>query len=226
MRAVAILAGMTVCLVAAGRAEALPVVFERLPANPFQAGTFFSDVDHPREATTFFSLGSSASIASITWWGGYSGLGSVPSGATSEFVIRLYAENGHGGPGLLPFYEVAVSPTVTDIGGIVRSFRFAASLPTELEIPGGVPLWLAIVDVDPARPTFAWRKSTEAWFSYSRSDLGYGWNAAQGLGSFRLESTAVPEPGTAALTLLGLSALGFRYRRRLPDTPHVSRGCC
>ncbi len=206
----AICAGMAFCLFVAGRAEALAVVFEQLPADPFTAGTFFSDADQPREAATGFSLTSSASIASIVWWGGYSG--SSPIGESSDFVIRFYAEDAGGGPALAAFYEAAVSTRVTDIGGIVPSFRFAAALPVALDLPGGAPLWLAIVDVDSTRPTFGWRKTTEAETSYSRPAPGFGWAEAPGLASFRLEATAIPEPGTALLALLGFSLLGIGHR--------------
>lgn len=213
MRAVAMLVGIALGLTAAGRAEAFPFVLERPPADPFTAGTFFSDQDHPREAATPFSLGSPVSISSLVWWGGYFGLGTPPGAGTSDFVIRLYGGGPFGEPEALALHEVAVVASVTELGGVVTSFRFEAALPTALALPAGVPLWLAIVDVDPARPTFAWRKSTEGEASYSRSGPGFAWNETPGLASFRLVGTIVPEPGTAMLAALGLSVLGAGARR-------------
>lgn len=213
MKSLAMVVGVVLGL-AAYRADALSVVLEQSPADPFSAGTFFSDLDHPRSAATPFFLTSSASVASLVWWGGYFGLGPAPADGSSAFVIRLYATNGFGKPESHPLHEVAVTASVSAIAAIVPSFRFEATLPAALDIPAGILLWLAIVDVDPTRPTFAWRKSTEYGTSYSRAEPGFPWNETSGLGSFRLEGTAVPEPGTGVLALLGLSVLAIRSRRR------------
>jgi hypothetical protein len=223
MKSVAALVGVVLGLAAAGRADAAPVLLEQPAADPTVAGTFFSDVDQPREAATPFALAEDASITSIVWWGGYFGVGSVPSVGTSDFVIRLYATDAFGGPAALPLQEVAVSTSVTSIpGAAVPSFQFEASLPASLDVMAGVPLWLAIVDVDPTRPTFAWRKSTESGSSFSRAGAGFAWDETPGFGSFRLEGTVVPEPGTAVLSLLGFSALGLGRRRRVPSASSFS----
>ncbi len=220
MRSLALLVGIVFGLTAAGGADALSVVFERPPADPFTAGTFFSDVDHPREAATPFALANDASIVSLVWWGGYFGLVPVAGGGTSGFVIRLYATNVFGAPASLPLHEIVVTASVSAVAGVVPGFRFETSLPAALDLPSGVPLWLAIVDVDPTWPTFAWRKSTELGTSFSRSGPGFGWHDSAGRGSFRLEGASVPEPGTALLALLGLSALGVGSRRRNPGQRH------
>ena len=220
MKSLALLVGLALGVAAAARADALPVVFEQPPADPFVAGTFFSDRDHPREAATPFVLANDSSITSLAWWGGYFGIAPVPSGPTSSFVILLYETDAFGAPSVLPLHEIAVSASVSEVAGVMQSFRFEATLPSALELPGGVPLWLAIVDVDPTRPTFAWRKTTEAGLSWSRAGAGFSWNEAPGLASFRLEGTTVPEPGTAALAALGLSVLGIRARRRTAGTRH------
>jgi hypothetical protein len=97
--------------------------------------------------------------------------------------------------------------------GPVTEFRFTAHLDASIDVPGGVPLWISIVDVDPARPTFAWRKSTEAGTSFSRASADFAWGATPGIASLELQGSTVPEPATSALFGLGLGALAVRHRR-------------
>ncbi len=216
MKSLALLVGVALGLASAVRADALTVLLDQPPADPFAAGTFFSDRDHPREAATPFSLERDSSITALAWWGGYFGITPLPGTSTSSFLIRLYETDAFGAPAALPLHEVEVTASVTEIAGVMPGFRFEAALPSALAVPAGVPLWLAIVDVDPARPTFAWRKTTEAGHSWSRGGPGFAWDETPGLASFQLQGTAVPEPGTAALAALGLSLLGIRGRRLGP----------
>lgn len=179
-------------------------LFELPPADPFAAGTLFSDLQHPREAASFVTLVEDAALESLVWWGGYFSFDDVPNPVTSSFEIRLFADTGSC-PADTPFAVAAVTASVTPFPASLPQFEYAATLPQPIALPAGT-YWLSIVDVDPANPTFAWRKSVEVSYSFSRLPGG-DWGATPGLASVRLEGVLVPEPATGALAALGLVGL-------------------
>jgi hypothetical protein len=192
-----------------GRALAM-TLFERLPADPFVAGTLFSDLQHPREAATPFTLAQHAGIDSLVWWGGYFSFDEVPNPDTSPFEIRFFADTGSG-PEATPFLVAAVTATVAPFPASLPQFEYVATLPAPVVLDAGL-WWISVVDDDTANPTFAWRKGSEAAFSYSRLPGG-DWGQTPGLTSVRLEGHVLPEPGTAFLAGLGLAILGARAHR-------------
>jgi hypothetical protein len=210
------LTALAIALALAGPPEAAraATVLEQSPADPFMAGTLFSDLQHPREAASSFALGHNARLTSLVWWGGYYSLEEPPNPTSSPFEIRLYADTGSG-PAETPLAVVGVTATVTPFPSALPQFEFSAMLSEPVLLLAGTTYWISIVDVDPMNPTFAWRKSTEAAWSYSRVPGEPGWDPTPGLGSVRLEGRFVPEPGTAVLAALGLGGLaaGARTRR-------------
>jgi len=205
------LSGLAIVLAVGGcpqRALA-STLFELAPADPFAAGTLFSDLQHPREAASYVTLIDGAAIECLVWWGGYFSFDEVPNPGASPFEIRLFADTGSG-PAEAPFVVAAVTATVTPFPASLPQFEYAASLAQPIVLAPGT-YWISIVDVDPANPTFAWRKSAESFYSFSRVP-GDAWSLTSGLASVRLEGVLVPEPGTAALAALGLTLLCARSR--------------
>jgi len=204
----ALLAG--VALLSVGAAQAT-VLFDRPPADPFSAGTFFSDVSTPREATSSFQLGLAGAVQSIAWRGGY--FDPTTPGSTTSFAILFFADE-LGVPASTPFYSVDVQADVVELQGPVVQYAYTATLPQTLSLPAGVPLWISIAEDDPSTAaTFTWRKSSETGTSFSRAGSGSPWQPFPGMAGFELFGTAtVPEPATSAL--LGIGIVGLASARR------------
>ena len=210
-RAALVLACALAC--GAGAADAT-VIFDRPAADPFTAGTFFSDVSRPREAATAFQLEQAAEIQGVAWRGGYFDPTTPP--ASVAFVIHFF-DDASGAPADVPFYSAELLADVTPLPGPVVQFSYRATLPGALSLPGGVPLWISIAESDPATSAvFTWRKSSETGTSYSRADASSAWQAFPGTAGLELDGlvAATPEPTPAVLLGFGMLGLGARARLR------------
>lgn len=203
---------IAVLLAGAPAAARASLLFELPPASPFAAGTLFSDLQHPREAASFVSVGETSLVTQITWWGGYFTFTETPNPSSSPFEIRIFADTGWG-PAAAPIATAAVTASISPFPAPLPQFEFTVTLPEAVLLPAGATFWLSIVDLDPGLPTFAWRKATDAGYSYSRTPDAPAWRTTAGIGSVRLDGQVVPEPGTAVLAAIGLASLGLAARR-------------
>jgi len=206
------------------------LIFDRPAADPFTAGTFFSDVSRPREASSPFQLDDAADVHGIAWRGGY--FDPATPGATVAFVVHFF-DDVAGTPSDTPFYSADVLADVAAFPGVVVEFAYTAVLPQALRLPGGVRLWISIAENDDATiPTFTWRRSSETGTSFSRVDAASGWQPFPGSAGFTLDgmpaAAPVPEPNTTALHGIGILGLaGVRahslYLRRPVGRHHAGR---
>lgn len=166
-----------------------------------------------------FSLATSASISSVSWYG--FSLGELLPGSEinpSEFLVAFYADNGSGQPGtLLSSSTLGNSAGVVDTGekySGLSLFSYSGTLSTSFQASAGSTYWIKIID-----PTL---NGNWFWASGAGPDGSHIGIIGGDTGtyvddmSFSLQgSTApVPEPSTTAMLSLGVLALGLAAARR------------
>jgi hypothetical protein len=191
-----------------------------------------SDVATPEETADNFTLGSAATVRSITWWGAYDfGDGTDPPLGTENFTIRFYSDAA-GGPSSNPSATLNVGGSVgreatgNTVAGFVE-YQYQVDS-ADLVLAAGTH-YLSIVDDtretdDDIRESgdgkkFFWESGTAGdsndWF---RLSIGSGdWVRASTMShAFALNGDllSVPEPTTLVLLGLGLVGLGFTKRRQ------------
>ena len=177
--------------------------------SPDLLGGLASDVSTPFVVFDDVSLGSSATVRSVQWWGVYY---SDNTPLTDAFTIRLYVDVA-GAPSASAFATYAVSATRQDTGtlvlGALNNYLYSANIPDTLLASG--TYWISIVN-DTTNDT------NDNWYWATSQSTG---NAIQltttnsGEMAFVLSDTVVvPEPGTLLLGVAGFAALALLRRRR------------
>jgi hypothetical protein len=170
-------------------------------------------------------LDEAATIRRITWWGFYGGSGTpaTPPPETETMRIRFYSPRpGDGLPGEVLWEENFLDPSraatglIVLVGGRPKEYIYEANLAVPMSLAAQTPYWLEIVQVGDVDSHFRWEDgfSGHLGFAYLNEGTGDWWFAPFSYGlSFQL--SAIPEPGTAVLMVLG--AVAIRRRRRKED---------
>jgi hypothetical protein len=188
------------------------------------------------EAGDDFMLGSTATLKSVSWFGGYN-FTSLGVPASDNFVINLYVDNGSGNPVATPFASFAVGNAVNradtgaDFTALVgfSEFSYSANV-ADTVLAAGTKYYVSIVNDTSAVSGGQW-----AWSFSGVSDLNH-WRRSNSTGNvwslttfpsasrsslaFALSdtgvgATAVPEPVSLALWCLSsLVCIAGKYRRR------------
>ncbi len=202
-------------------------VFEQPPGGGNDAFPSFLD----DQSADDFLLSADAAVTQVRWWGSYLINPGDPNdpGVDDLFHVRFFNDAG-GVPATDPSAEfmqpaLNVSRTATALqdaqGGTV--FQFDATLPSPVDLEGGTPLHLSIVNFfdatdaewfwllsDPTTGNNAFRFGDgNTWTSDSSGDLAFALATAEN------PPTAVSEPSIFGIFAAGLLLLVGTQRSRL-----------
>jgi hypothetical protein len=186
------------------------------PTNNF--GGFYSQNDTNsgglgNYATAFddFTLGSTATIGSLSWFGSYVGA----PGTITGFTIGIWADNS-GAPNL---GSLLYSTTIGGNAGetfvetdLLGNPEYSYSGNINFTATGGTKYWLSIVANLGVPPQWAW-ESGSGGDGVSYQDFFGSLNKLSVDNAFTLSTASVPEPDDAALVAGGLVLLGLAKRR-------------
>jgi hypothetical protein len=162
-----------------------------------------------------FTLGSSATILSVTWVGSYNGP-AIP-GTMTGVTIDIFADNA-GVPNYLsaPLYSQHIAGDASEafLGhDVVTNPTYTYSANVNFAATGGTQYWLSIVSDVPNFNGWAWETSSAGDGNAYQIVFG-GFNQRTTDFAFGLYSTSLPEPATTAMVGGGLILLGLIFRRR------------
>jgi hypothetical protein len=204
------------------RAQAGPL-YSQLPSNYF--GGYYSEDDTSVSGlgpyvTTYddFTLGSTATIGSVSWVGSIiSTVGVTPT----SFTIDIFSNSTTGciGDPTCPntmLYTTTISGDAGQNSPVIDFFgnpTYSYSDPINFTATGGTEYWISIVANVPAPTDWVWESGTGG-DGYSYQTL-FGTTTALSVDeAFALNSpSAVPEPMSAGLVGGGLALLAFASRR-------------
>ncbi|MGC2784647.1 MAG: PEP-CTERM sorting domain-containing protein [Roseiarcus sp.] len=215
-------------LISAGRtasAAAFLVAFASLPASaaviynggaPDQGGTLYAL--SPAAVAISFTLSAGSSVVTgANWWGGC--FPATTCGASPDFTVGYLADDS-GMPGA-PIVEVdfgAANQTATGkvIGGPggYDEYAYSVSSPPYTGLTAGTTYWFFIQENN-AEPGGSWGAETTSTAPAGQLAAQFdvlspgAWTVMPEQLAFNLTYSAVPEPSTWAMLLLGFAGLGF-----------------
>lgn len=211
------------CWGAMASAQAVPVYIQ--PFNTTGSDAIASELvsgGNTFNAYDDFKLTTATTITGLSWVGSMFGP-SEPLQPINGFKLTFLSDNA-GAPGASLFSQtIAGTANETFLGNLVGgfpAFSYQATLSTPFAVAAGTTYWLSIqAQVGKELPFWGWAFGTggNEKFRLNNTD-------SPGLASFPADLaftldhqvTAVPEPSTLMLSLVGLAALLVVRRRQMP----------
>ena len=210
-----------------GAAGASPIVYEQAP-GALNAPSAFSDVLQGRQALDDFVLNMPASVSDVFWYGAvWPNTPDDPFDPSTDvltFDVAFYNDDSTNNPESTAFFDTTLNPRVTATSE-PSYFAFSADLGTQVALLPDTRYWLSVLGVG-GNFEFSWLfagyQPGEPLTGRSISRLIGGDGDVANIGDLAF-ALAVPEPGTFALTVLGVLGLGMRRiaagRKRKKNVP-------
>jgi PEP-CTERM motif len=165
-----------------------------------------------QDVASVFAPAADWTVNSITW----SGIWTIPIAATRDFTIEIFADSS-GTPASTAFYVESVtgSSTFNSSSGSFGVWDFTASLGTSAFLSSGSNYYFSITDDAGGGSTgMFWAPSDDGDPLFFRGGDTGTWNQSSNNVTFSLigELSAVPEPASLVLLLLGLFGISARRK--------------
>jgi len=186
-----------------------------LYSQPWDGGSnsFASQNDTPGGIGNFataydnFTLSSTSDVEDVEWTGGY--FNPPESGPITAWTITFYANNAGALGGVLntlKFNDTGNETFVGIVNGIFPIYTYSETF-TSIDLAAGT-YWLSVVPDLSVPPQWGWATGTGGDGTSYENFLGT--LSATGVDmAFDITGSAIPEPSTWAMMMLGFAGLGF-----------------